>query len=546
MWGSLLLVALLPTGVVVDAGGRGEVRETALAEAPAEGGFFGAQSTLSISPLVRAAWEGPQVFFDGSYAPQLSLVYPSQDLLLLLHRANVRAEYLVEPRVRLSADASGAIGDLDAGAAQRTLASSRGILVGGGGLTSFPFASITSGAQLAYRSSPRLSFDTRARVDVSGSPGAPESERFVVPLQVRPQLGGSGTWLFSQTQSLTGDVSVLGAVTADQGPWSWGLQTTTSWNESLSRGVLLSLRAGVLVDVVGADPTVQSQLLFLPVLDGRLRASLNLPDDAAIEGAVVAGLAPFSDPLGGVLEERLSLSFLGGWRANRHLSFSGQVTAFGTLLSVGVASQTALQAQTASTVAAGMSWLINDHWSWDLSALWTGRLLLDKFGRPSQVLNDVGLVAGVTMTFPVYHEGDRPNGTDPRAGRAIGTRAVSLPGSAQSFRGGSQAQAPSSERRGVGFRQSADPDAPETEDFGAPLPRVDAPAPNEDQQGQLQQGPGASRRRPESTAGKKAEQAPETKADSKKPAPKKTDKKKKTPENKQDGARRPPPAPAVP
>jgi hypothetical protein len=69
----------------------------------------------------------------------------------------------------------------------------------------------------------------------------------------------------------------------------------------------------------------------------------------------------------------------------------------------------------------------------NVEALGTSRVVVDKFGRLSELRPDATFLVSITGAMNLWHVGERPAGTDPRPGRAVATRPVTLPGSARSF-----------------------------------------------------------------------------------------------------------------
>ncbi|MBM4281380.1 MAG: hypothetical protein FJ137_11690, partial [Deltaproteobacteria bacterium] len=279
---ALSLGSLVAAGTVVDLGVRGELRTSQLSE-PVADGFSNTLTVGGVTPSVRYATQGRETFLDVAYAPNLSLIYPSQDVLVVLHRFNGQANWTPSPRLRLATDFAGAIGDLDAGAAVRDLGNSRAsALVGGGNLTQFPFADVVGGVDVGYRFDGRWTFNGGARLNVIGSPSPGEDEQLILPPQARPELNAALTYLITSTESLGGNLQLRGvAVASDRGNIGQGgglvsLTPTLSYNRTLMNGVVATTRAGWQWAVL--DEGLKRDLLGhgLPVLDGRLQASLNL------------------------------------------------------------------------------------------------------------------------------------------------------------------------------------------------------------------------------------------------------------------------------
>lgn len=436
---ALTVAAHLAAGAVVDAVIQGEARTSFLSE-PVADGFSNQLSVVGITPRIQAAWQGPQLFLEGNYAPSLSLIHPSSDLFIAMNRFGGQASWTPLTRLRVTADAVGAVGDLDAGAAVRDARNSRiSAIVGGGNLSRFPFADINTGVNVGYRIDPRLTFNGGVRNGVTGSPSPGEEERLVLPFQLRPELTTGLTYLLTPTDSITGDLQLRSAIIADdrgvlgKGGGYVGLTPTVAYNRTLMNGVVGSVRAGWLTAVVDEGRRRDLLLHGLPVLDGRLQAAVTLSGDAAIEGTIVGGITPSSDPLGGLLEERITAGVQGAWRVNRKLTLTTAVNAFGTLYAVGGNAAVAQQNQTAVGGNLGFAYNLTEWVAVTAEALGTSRVVVDKFGRLAELRPDATFLIGITGALNLWHVGERPAGTDPRPGRAVATRPVALPGSARSF-----------------------------------------------------------------------------------------------------------------
>jgi hypothetical protein len=454
---ALTLSTLLAAGTVVDLGARGELRTSQLSE-PVADGFSNNLTVGGVTPSVRFAHQGQAVFVDVSYAPNLSLIYPSQDIVVVLHRFTGQANWTPSPRLRLATDVAGAIGDLDAGAAVRDLGTSRAsALVGGGNLTQFPFADVAGGVDVGYRYDGRWTFNGGARIDVTGSPSPAEDEQLILPPQARPELNAGVTYLFTSTDSLGGNLQLRGVTIADdRGNFGHGgglvsLTPTVAYNRALANGVVLSTRAGWQFAVV--DEGLKRNLLAhgLPVLDARLQASVNLAGEGAIEGAAIVGTGPFSDPLGGLLEHRVTAGVQGAWRVNRDWTLTTAMTTFGTLYAVGGNADLAQESNTAVGGSFGAAWNLSEWVALNAEALGTSRVVTDKFGHLAELRPELTVLVGITGAFNAFHDGERPPGTDPRPGRAVATRPVSLPGSSRAFSGRTSV---TPHRKGSSFDQS--------------------------------------------------------------------------------------------
>lgn len=439
-WATALSVwTHLATGAAVDVVVQSELRSSWLSE-PVADGFSNQLTVGGLTPRVQAAWQGRELFVQGSYAPTLSVITPSSDGFLLMNRFGAQASYTPLPRLRVTADITGAIGDLDAGAAVRDARNSRiAALVGGGNLSQFPFGDVTSGVALGYRLDGRFSLNLSVRNTTTGSPSPGEEEQLVLPLQTRPEATAGLTYLLSSTHSLTGEVQLRSAVLADEravlgkGGGYVGMAPTLAYNTTVMDGVVSSIRAGWLTAVLDEGRRRDLLLHGLPILDGRLQASMTLSGESAIEGTIVGGLAPSSDPLGGMLEERIGAGIQGAWRVNRKLTLTTAVNAFGTLYAIGGNALVAEENQTSVGGNVGVSYSLTEWIAVTAEALGTSRVIVDKFGRLSELRPDATFMVSLTGAMNLWHVGERPAGTDPRPGRAVATRPVSLPGSARSF-----------------------------------------------------------------------------------------------------------------
>jgi hypothetical protein len=438
---ALVAASGLAAGTVVDLVARGELRTSLLSE-PVADGFSNQLTVGGVTPQLRVAHQGQMLFLDANYAPNLSVIHPSADYFLVMHRFGGQASYAPSSRLRFTADLTGAIGDVDAGAAVRDLGNSRvSALVGGGSFAQFPFGDVTAGLSAGYRIAPRLTFNGAVRTNVTGSPSPGDAEQVLLPFQVRPETNGSLTWLLTPTDSITGDLQFRSAILADRrgilgnGGGYAGFTPSLAYNRSLFPGVVGSARAGWLTAVVDEGKGRDLLLHGLPLLDGALRASVNLSGEGAIEGALVGGVTPSSDPLGGLLEERVGAGVQGAWRVNRNLTFTTAVSSFATLYAIGGNAVIAQESSTAVGGSVGMAYNLTEWVSLTAEGLGTARVISDKFGRLVELRPDVTFSVGITGAMNLFRMGERPPGTDPRPGRAVATRPVSLPGTSRAFSG---------------------------------------------------------------------------------------------------------------
>jgi hypothetical protein len=465
---ALTISTVLAAGTIVDVGARAEGRASILSEQVADG-FGNSLMVVGVTPSIRAAYEGQGLVLDGNYAPNLSVIYPSSDYFLAMHRWGGRVDWTATPRLRLSADVNGALGDLDAGAAVRDVGGRAGAVLGGGNLTQFPFADVVAGGTAVYRWDPRITLTFDTRVEGTGSPTPGEDEELIIPPQVRPEATAGWTYLLTPTDSLTLNLLLKGAAIADKrgvlgnGGSYVGLTPSLAYNHTIMNGVVTSTRAGWLTAVVDEAKGRDALLHGLPLLDERLTSSVNLSGEAAIEGTLLFGVGPFSDPLGGLLEERISAGVQGAWRVNRDLTFTTSATAFGTLYAIGGNALIAQEAQTSVGGSFGVAYNLTEWVSVTAEGLGTTRVISDKFGALAELRPEMTVVVGISGAFNLFHEGVRPAGTDPRPGRSVGTRVVGLPGSAKAFNGKDDDKDKKKKKERSSFRQDRELGKPDDE-----------------------------------------------------------------------------------
>ena len=461
---ALLITSVLAAGSIVDVGAKAEARASFLSAQVADG-FGNTLSAVGLTPSVRAAYQGQGLIVDVNYGPNLTLIYPSSDYFLLMHRWGGRVDWSVGPRLRLSVDTTGSAGDLDAGAAIRDRGGSTnlGQVLGGGNLTQFPFLDVITGGDFTYRSDARTTFNGGVRAEITGSPSPGAEEQLILPPQGRPEANVGVTWLLTPTDSLSANVLLKSAIIADErgtlgnGGGYVGATPSLSFNRTIMNGLVATTRAGWLTAVIDEGRKRDRLLVGLPLLDSRLQAAVNLSGQAAIEGTLLFGVGPFSDPLGGLLEERISAGVQGAWRINRDLTLTTSATALGTLFALGGNVELAQEAQTSVGGTFGVAYNLTEWISVTAEALTNTRVISDKFGALAELAPDLTVVVGVTGTFNAFHEGERPAGTDPRPGRSVGSRPVALPGSSRAFSGRTEEQEAlekkQKDKAGSSFRQ---------------------------------------------------------------------------------------------
>jgi hypothetical protein len=442
MWTVLSLT--LAAGVAVDAGVSAVSRTSVLGE-NASAGVSPLQQQLSITPQLRGVLGDDGVVLDASYQPQLSVLVPSQDVLLLLHQARANVEWQINPRWQTTWDLQGAAGDLDAGTALRTIPLARSAPVGEG-LTSLSFGQTVLNGQVSHQLSARWQLRTTTRSEFTASPGT--DGQLGLPPQLRHDVGQAITFVLGPNDALTGLVQVRSGVVQSNGQQPRGrafgeafigTQPQLSHQHTLWRGLVLDTDVGALQAVVDDGKQRGLNLVWMPLVQQRLSWSANLGAASAVEGSVVAGLLPFSSAFGGLLEERAQVTARVAWRIDRNWSTSATASMFGIIAGVG-GTPISEAAQNAANLNAAVVWQISDELALNGSVLAQSRLITARFGRPEEIRNDYSAVVGLTWTHNVWRVGARPEGTDARAGRNVAVRPLQLVG-----------------RRDVrGFRQNGD------------------------------------------------------------------------------------------
>ncbi len=414
----LVVAGALAAGVVVDATAAAETRATEAGPTSATdtggGGLFGA---LVLRPGLSGAVERGGFALAASYSPQLSMVTTSL-APAILNAGDLRAEVPFGPRFRLRVNAGGSIGDLDPGTAQGVLSSSAGLLAP---VAALSFASANAGVGAAARLTRTVSLDVDARGAVTGSP---DGSALIAP-STSGGLDATLAWQAWRTDAFTVGGEARSLAVDGRGSVVGGAPTV-GWRHQLGPSSGVDARAGlgaVALTTGGADDGVYA----LPAFAVAAHALLDVAGSPKLEVNGGAGLDLSNDPLGALLDDRLSASLGLGFRATREISFHVDSAGFWSVFSVnpprkvnGVDIEnpvsTALVANRGS-----ISWEFTDGASLELSALSTTRLV------GSFLATDATVGLSVNGTIPVFHAGDRPEGSDPRAGRDIGVERVAAP-----------------------------------------------------------------------------------------------------------------------
>jgi hypothetical protein len=431
-----IVAQAIAAGGVVDATVAADARGTAQAR-------LAPSLTLMLRPSVRAALEREGAGVDASYAPQLSLVAPSDAFVALLHTGTVRAEAPLSRRLVLHGSATGAFGDLDPSTAQRTLLASGGLLDGADAL---PYAAAAGdlGARVKVRRG--IDVDVAGAASYTGSPAASAgSGTALLGTTAAASFGANGVFVTGRTSALLADLRLRAAerrddpLAPDADPRFAGASASLGWRTVFGRGLSLDVAAGALTAVVDPGDGVPvatdrwfgrstksgnaSGLVALP--EGAVRAvvGLDLAGASALEALVEATLTAATDPLGALLEERLTAAAGLSWRVTRSISARGRLSSF-----VPVEAFAGVTAVTASGgVDGGLSFALSPDVALETGLIGTMRLVEDASGRATGLQGDATALLSLTATETLFHTGSRPRGSDPRPGRSVGERRIGDP-----------------------------------------------------------------------------------------------------------------------
>jgi hypothetical protein len=104
----------------------------------------------------------------------------------------------------------------------------------------------------------------------------------------------------------------------------------------------------------------------------------------------------------------------------------------------------------------GVAYNLSEWIAVNAEAIGNSRVVTDKFGRLTELRPELTVGIGIVGALNLFHRGERPPGTDPRPGRSIGTRPVSLPGSARAFSGRTPTASTRTRLRPGGMRNGLD------------------------------------------------------------------------------------------
>lgn len=416
--GAVLSVAtLLAAGGVVDVAVATEARATqprvddpAIDTTQAQGGFV---LRPSVSGAVRHAG------FAGTlkYSPGLSMLarqdlstFPEVSYSVLysvLHSLEAGAEAELGPRARVRSTVVGSVGELDPASAQSALQGSSGVL---DPLVALPYASLATRLGAGFDLSRRTALDATGTFDLATSLG---SDR--IPLTMSPGMDVSGSWQATRADALSAGVNMQGAIVDGRGGFLGG-GPGLGWRRQLARDTGFALHGGVGAYSASDDESAPINVI-LPRATAELYTLLDLAGESALEAGTRAGVAAVNDPLGTLLENRVSLSVDGGIRFTRDVALRAELTTFQPAFAY------AQRGPTASSTYGGrvaLAWLVSDFVSVDAGMVLTTRVVEEK---PS---TDALVSIALSGTTPVWHTGGRPAGSGTRH-RGIGVSQVGEP-----------------------------------------------------------------------------------------------------------------------
>lgn len=406
---ALLLATQVAAGGVVDVSAGAEARGTQLGSADEDVAGAALTGAFVLRPAISGAVEDERGALRAGYTPQLSFVSPATQLYMLMHTADVGADVVVGPRLRLRAGATGAVGDLDPAGAQAALQGTSAVLAP---LVSLPYAAAAGSAGAVARLARTAELDVEARADTTQSPGdatLPATSTAALDTTLAWQLGRMDGALFGLRARASG--------IHDRGSFS-GATAVVGWRRLFGRSAGLDVVGGAGPFYVDAGEE-GSLLLWLPTGEARLRGVLDLPGESAVELVATGSIGAVADPLGALLEERGAASAGAVWRVMSHVAVRAEIGGFGPLLTVG-RPPNAL-ASTSLTSTGGIAWTINEHLAVEAGLLGTTRIVTD---RP---VTDFTLSVAMVGRSNVFHTGGRPAGSEAALGRTVGETSIGAP-----------------------------------------------------------------------------------------------------------------------
>jgi hypothetical protein len=250
---------------------------------------------------------------------------------------------------------------------------------------------------------PRVTFSTAGTVQIGGS--FSERTTTIVP-QLRPSLNTGLSYALSRVESV-GTQVVLSGTAAVNGSGFVALEPGLTYKRTLSRNLVFNAHAGMFAAYVVAGQGKPDTLELLPSVSATLSASQALSTSSAIQYAVQASVAPFSNVFGGLLEQRVSASGNVAVRLNRDISVRGSLSTFFVLNSAGNFG-TGTQSQSRVTAVVAGNWQLNDMLSTSLSVSNSNVLVADEFGNPSQLRPTISTFLGLAFQLPIIGSGERP------------------------------------------------------------------------------------------------------------------------------------------
>ncbi len=412
-------------GGVVDGSVSVDGRTAAVAAPPTATSRKGASSgstvfTLGLRPALRIAFEREGSAIDASYSPQLLLVVPSQDLVLVLHTAALGAQWVLTPRALLRGRATLAVGDLDAGTAQQQLFNSLGVVDQNQALS---YGNVVADVALVTQVSRLARVDVIARAAATGSPFSRRGSTTLRPAQ-NAATGVHVDYAWRRTDAAFFDAQATLAVLANDGTAAdaraVGALLALGYRRQLWRGAALELRAGGYQGIGDAGDHRGQLWLVMPLLDARLSTTRTFSAGFALEFDALAGVTPTSDALGALVEDRLSAQAGVGVVFARDFSVRAAMVAATPLATF--APQT--EAQAGGGASASIAWAFVDGAALQISAQAQSRLLPAVLYQAPRAQVDANVTLSITSTYNIWHLGGRPRGTDARLGRAVGTTGI--------------------------------------------------------------------------------------------------------------------------
>ncbi|HEY4221771.1 MAG TPA: hypothetical protein VGO62_10515 [Myxococcota bacterium] len=428
---AIVLAAQVASGIVVDANAAVDGRATFLSTpapdptAPPGTPALPAPApdySLVFRPSLAAAVSRDGAALALAYKPQLSFdsLYLSGVPIYAMNAGELRAGLPVGERLTLRALASGEYGTLDPSSAQSALSSSGRSgaldqLVGG----SYGAATVGIGATGILART--LTLDVDATGTTASSIGTVTSSS--LPSASTGTGDAALGWRIDRrdTALLAGEAK--GAVVTDRGAF-YGAAPSLGYRRVLFDNTGLEVRAGygLFQTLPGVHEHVAPALTAMPVGVARAETLVSLAGATAFVGGAEAGLDVENDPLGALLEDRASGAVHAGLRLTKEWSCKLESAVFAPIPSLQIDKPKTVElADVTWNNSALVSYALGDRVSVGFSGAATTRV------TKGFAETDLTLALSLAGTFPVFHAGDRPAGSDPRAGRDVDQRSIGAP-----------------------------------------------------------------------------------------------------------------------